>query len=118
MNRNVISKEDARNVVQGMTGKLFPVDEIIIIHPADFLEIEYQPDPPSVYFGNIVIESYSTDLTQIILKLQNAGGKTTFNLFGPGTLNPVGSNIQCVVFDVVDTFSEANISFHGWKFTK
>ncbi len=53
MNRNVISKEDARNVVQGMTGKLFPVDEIIIIHPADFLEIEYQPNPPSVYFLKI-----------------------------------------------------------------
>lgn len=58
MQRHNVTKDDAQKLVQAETGLAFPFDEIVVIHPNDFYALVSVANPGSVYFGDIVVQSY------------------------------------------------------------
>lgn len=119
MQRHNVTKEDARKLIQAETGLAYPFDEIVVVHPNDFYALVSVANPASVYYGDIVVQSYLPFATSVTLQLTKSGlNKTTLEIQAILEQNPKGSVIHNVMWDSVQDLQTCNIHFYGWKFTR
>ena len=119
MHNAIITKEDARLILQAQTGRSFPTAELVTLHTDDLVDMIGVYREEYAYFGDLVVQSYLPFGSSVILQNVKAtsANKDTFTIASGTGVDPKGSINKNVIFDSVGSFDFTEANFYGWKFT-
>ena len=93
MHNAIITKEDARLILQAQTGRSFPTAELVVLHTDDLLDMLGNYREEYAYFGDLAVQSFDPFVASALLQYAKHVGGTadTFTINAAVGVVPKGS---------------------------